>query len=77
MHEDGFREESGESILPVGNFRSPAALFYPSIVFPEAGALLEKGGGGTRLLTDAAFGKAWPKTVLGSVSPFSSLLMLE
>lgn len=30
-------------------------MFYPSIVFPEDGVLLEKGGGGTRHLTDAAF----------------------
>lgn len=52
-------------------------MFYPSIVFPEDGVLLEKGGGGTRHLADAAFGQALRKTVLVSVPSFSSVLMLE
>jgi len=33
-------------------------MIYPSVVFPEDGVLLEKGGGGTRHLTDTPFGQA-------------------
>lgn len=36
-------------------------MFYPSMVFPEDGVLLEKGGGDTRHLTDAAFGQGLAK----------------
>lgn len=36
-------------------------MLYPSTVFPEDDVLLEKGGGGTRHLTDAAFGQGLAK----------------
>lgn len=36
-------------------------MFYPSMVFSEDGVLLEKGGGDTRHLTDAAFGQGLAK----------------
>lgn len=36
-------------------------MLYPSIVFPEDDVLLQKGGGGTKHLTDAAFGQGLAK----------------
>lgn len=36
-------------------------MIYPSMVFPEDGVPLAKGGGGTRHLTDAPFGQGLVK----------------
>lgn len=70
LHEDGFREESGESIIPVRNGRSPAALcFIPVQSSLEVVCCWRREEVVRGISQMLPLGKAWRKTVLVSVSP--------